>query len=60
MTEEGRNPSPFADWFAVRNGSRGLWLCDKAACRKAHEAEGEPVRKGTRDTKEEGHEDQDP
>ena len=33
MTEHDRriHPSPFADWYATQDGSRGVWLCDKTS-----------------------------
>jgi hypothetical protein len=36
MTEDDRriHPSPFSDWYATQDGSRGVWLCDKASERK--------------------------
>jgi hypothetical protein len=28
------HPSPFPDWHATQDTSRGVWLCDKASDRK--------------------------
>ena len=36
MTEHDRriHPSPFSDWYATQDASRGVWLCDKTSDRK--------------------------
>ena len=36
MTEDDRriHPSPFREWYATQDTSRGVWLCDKASERK--------------------------
>jgi hypothetical protein len=36
MTDEDRivHPSPFPDWFATQDTSRGVWLCDRTRDRK--------------------------
>ena len=36
MTDEDCriHPSPFTDWYATQDTSRGVWLCDKASDRK--------------------------
>ena len=36
MTEDDRriHPSPYSDWHATQDGSRGVWLCEKASERK--------------------------
>ena len=35
MTDDRRiHPSPFPEWFATQDASRGVWLCDKTSDRK--------------------------
>jgi len=33
MTDQNSriHPSPFSDWFASQDGSRGVWFCDRTS-----------------------------
>jgi hypothetical protein len=38
MAEDDRriHPSPYSDWYATQDGSRGVRLCDKTSDRKVN------------------------
>ena len=52
MTEDDRriHPSPFPEWYATQDTSRGVWLCDKASdgrSRSSRPPSGDGTGRGT-------------